>query len=118
MHEIDFSKGRAAMFSVRVPVWHQAETGAKRLSFHPNSREALIEGGLDYEVVKVPTYRRVSGLPVPGGTEYQENELAFSTVRADTGGELGMVGRDYTPLQNRDALAVFDPLIASGHAVI
>jgi phage/plasmid-like protein (TIGR03299 family) len=111
-HEIDFSKGYAAMFSVRVPVWHQEETGAKRLSFHPTSAEALIEAGLDFEVVKVPTKRLM-----PDGS-LLDNSLAFSTVRTDTGGELGMVGRDYTPLQNRDALAVFDPLIASGHAVI
>jgi phage/plasmid-like protein (TIGR03299 family) len=108
-HELDFSKGYAAMFAVRVPVWHNE---GKRLQVHPTSAEALIEAGLDFEVVKVPTKRIL-----PDGTQ-RDNDLAFSTVRMDTGGELGMVGRDYTPLQNRDALAVFDPLIASGHAVI
>src|SRR5205823_4675148 len=39
-------------------------------------------------------------------------------VRSDTGAELGMVGKDYTPLQNVDALRVFQPLLDSGHCVI
>jgi phage/plasmid-like protein (TIGR03299 family) len=111
-HEIDFSKGYAAMFSVLVPVWHQAETGAKVLAYHPTVEEALHEAGLDYPVIKVPTLR-----VLPDGTTVQ-NTLAYSTVRGDTGAELGMVGKDYTPLQNTDALRVFQPLLDSGHAVI
>ena len=111
-HEIDFSKGYAAMFSVRVPVWHQSETGAKILAAHPTVAGALAEAGLDFEVRKVPTQR-----VMPDGT-IVPNALAFSTVRMDTGAELGMVGRDYTPLQNADALRVIEPLVESGHAVI
>src|ERR1700686_2427359 len=108
-HELDFSKGYAAMFAVRVPVWHNE---GKRLLAHPSAREALVAAGLDFEVRKVPTQRIL-----PDGSA-RDNDLAFSTVRMDTGAELGMVGRDYTPLQNHEALAVLDPLIQSGHAVI
>jgi phage/plasmid-like protein (TIGR03299 family) len=112
-HEIDFSKGYAAMFAhARVPVWHQKETGAKILQFHPTVELALTEAGLDFTVAKVPTQR-----VLPDGT-VRDNALAFSTVRTDTGAELGMVGRDYTPLQNVDALSIFQPLIQSGHCVI
>lgn len=111
-HELDFSKGYAAMFSVRVPVWHQAETGAKRLAYHPTVEEALVEAGLDFHVSKVPTKRLL-----PDGS-LRDNLLAFSTVRDDTGAELGMVGRDYTPLQNLEALRIFQPLLDSGHCVI
>jgi phage/plasmid-like protein (TIGR03299 family) len=111
-HEIDFSKGYAAMFAVRVPVWHQSETGAKRLAYHPTVEAALIEAGLDFIVEKVPTKRLMAD------GRLLDNALAFSTVRQDTGAELGMVGRDYTPLQNLDALRIFQPLIDSGHCVI
>src|SRR5256885_2009760 len=109
MHEIDFSKGYAAMFSVRVPVWHNE---GKRLAVHPTVEAALAEAGLDFTVTKVPTQR-----VLPDGT-VRENALAFSTIRADTGGELGMVGKEYTPLQNVDALRVFQPLLDSGYCVI
>jgi len=110
-HEIDFSKGYAAMFSVRLPVWHQAETGAKILDNPPTVEEALVQGGLDYGVLKVPTLRQV-------GDRFIPNDLAFSTIRTDTGAELGMVGRDYTVLQNADALRVLQPLLDKGWAQI
>src|SRR6266850_810380 len=98
-HELDFSKGYAAMFAhARQPVWHQAETGAKILQFHPTVEQALIEAGLDFIVDKVPTKRLMAD------GSLRDNALAFSTIRQDTGAELGMVGRDYTPLQNVDAL--------------
>lgn len=112
-HELDFSKGYAAMFAhARQPVWHQKETGAKILQFHPTVEEALIEAGLDFIVDKVPTKRLMAD------GSLRDNALAFSTIRLDTGAELGMVGRDYTPLQNVDALRIFQPLIDSGHCVI
>jgi phage/plasmid-like protein (TIGR03299 family) len=112
-HEIDFSKGYAAMFAhARQPVWHQQETGAKILQYHPTVEAALIEAGLDFIVDKVPTKRLMSD------GRLLDNSLAFSTIRQDTGAELGMVGRDYTPLQNIDALRIFQPLLDSGHCVI
>jgi phage/plasmid-like protein (TIGR03299 family) len=105
-HELDFSKGYAAMFArSRLPVWHEL---GQRLDNPPTVEEALRLGGLDFEVMKVPTIR-----VLPNGTT-QENELAHSTIRTDTGAELGMVGRSYTVLQNAEALAVLQPLLDKG----
>ena len=43
-----------------------------------------------------------------------QNEKAFVTVRTDLSTELGNVGPEYTPLQNRDAFRALEPLLDEG----
>lgn len=92
-HELDFSKGRAAIFTVRKPAWH--EEGIV-LPDAPTVEQAIVAAGLDFEVQKRPTYREVTQ---PDGTTAMEpNRAAYVTVRTDTGAELGAVGPQYRPL--------------------
>lgn len=102
---LDYSKGRAAIFSVGETPWHGE---GEILAQAPNLTEALRLGGLDFDVEKLPTFRPV------GNGDYVQNALAFVTVRTDTGAELGAVGPDYRVLQNRDAFRAFEPLLDTG----
>jgi phage/plasmid-like protein (TIGR03299 family) len=73
--------------------------------------QALELAGLDYDVVKVPAYReRLHS----AGDGYVESKTAFATVRADKDVELGIVGPQYEPLQNRDAFQVIEPWVDRG----
>ena len=58
-----------------------------------NIQEVLQKSGLDYEVVKVPMYLE-NGVQIPG---------KFATKRKDTDDIFGIVGKDYTICQNKDA---------------
>lgn len=53
---------------------------------------------------------------VAGHVEYAESRFGRVIVRSDDGTELGTVGRTYTPLQNRDAFRVLEPLLDAGVA--
>ena len=51
-----------------------------------------------------------------------EIEGKFASVRSDLWGKLdcpvlGVVGKDYTPLQNREAFKFFDPITGKGAAI-
>jgi phage/plasmid-like protein (TIGR03299 family) len=76
------------------------------------AREALVAGGVDYEVEKRPLWAEENGLAtlaIPGH---------FATVRTDTNQPLGVVGSRYAIVQNRDALSFFDPALGEGAASI
>jgi hypothetical protein len=90
--EVQVINGKAQAFAVKVPAWWDSEQACV-LAEAPTFEDALRIGGLDYEVVKVPTYRKIV---VAGTEDYVENTSAFVTKRVDTGAELGSVGPDYT----------------------
>ncbi|HLZ18747.1 MAG TPA: DUF932 domain-containing protein [Smithellaceae bacterium] len=69
---------------------------------HPRTAREVIEiAGLNYTVVKKPL------LSIPG---------AYITVRTDNGDILGVVNSGYKPVQNIDAFAFFDSLVAEDEA--
>ena len=73
----------------------------------------MAAAGLDWEVVKAPLYISGIGRLIP-------MEDCFAIVRKDHLDRadcrpFGLVGRDYEPLQNRDAFKFFDPLLREGH---
>lgn len=111
-HQIDFSKGRAAMFTVKETAWHGL---GEVLSSAPTLADALTLGGLDYEVALEPlvaTYENNGikmSVPVPGHS---------AVMRLDTNTSLGVVGSTYNALQNDDAFRPLEPLIESGVATI
>lgn len=106
--ELDFgSDGRASMFSVRESPWHREGV---LLEHAPGFEEALELARLDYEVAKVGVYWRSDSRP----RRLVESEHAFLTVRTDRGTELGSVGPEYAPLQNRDAFQPLRPLVDAG----
>lgn len=133
-----------AMFSVRQTPWHR-HPNALVLPEYPDADEAWRKSGWDFEVEKVPTWQEITfeqflainegrtanGIkpedtrmllmtdPHTGERKpvYQAlNAYAFITRRSDTGEELGTVGKDYTPLQNKDAFKIIRPLVDEGLA--
>lgn len=107
--------GKKAMFAVadasgNADVWHDPENSVA-LSAAPSLGRALVIGGLDFDV-SLRTVRTVDG-----DVEIPES-IARAVVRTDaqTGREtaLGVVGPAYTPIQNADAFAIFEPLLDAG----
>jgi phage/plasmid-like protein (TIGR03299 family) len=104
------------MFSVRAMPWHGL--GAV-LEDPPRSiAEALEQSGLGWGVRTAPVLieRRPAwtddfGRQRPAELERAEQHKA--TLRSDTGDLLGIVGRDYEPLDNREAFGFLDELIGS-----
>lgn len=76
---------------------------------------ACQEAGLDWEVELVPL---ILGLPEKASAEIMGRvaEMAKASVRVSDGKILGVVGPDYTVLQNRDAFEWFAPIVESGAA--
>lgn len=91
------------MFSVREKPWHYELTKehTKIIQEAPNSREALIAAGLDWNVVSMPVYQE-NGLLIPG---YKAN------VRDKDNMVLGIVSGRYKIVQNTEAFEFTDSLI-------
>lgn len=102
--------GTAAMFSVGQTPWHRLGTV---LNTAPSIAEALELSGAGFHVER----RR---LFFEAGTEGGLAGVvgAWATVRADTGQFLGIVGKDYTPLQNREGFEVLRPLLDAEQATL
>lgn len=83
-----------------------------------NLEEAIKKAGLDYEVEKRPIYYD-SRVLVEGDNRKMPPKFTrfnnqYATVRTDTGTPLGVVGKNYTILQNREAFDFLDSLIVGG----
>lgn len=91
------------MFSVREKPWHYELTKehTKIIQEAPNSREALVAAGLDWNVVSTPVYQE-NGLLIPG---YKAN------VRDKDNMVLGIVSGRYKIVQNTEAFEFTDSLI-------
>lgn len=91
------------MFSVREKPWHYELTKehTKIIQEAPNSREALVAAGLDWNVVSMPVYQE-NGLLIPG---YKAN------VRDKDNMVLGIVSGRYKIVQNTEAFEFTDSLI-------
>lgn len=96
-HEIE------STFSVGETPWHGL---GKVLEEAPSVAEAIKLAGLDWAV-------RTSKIYLADGTEVQSHK---ANVRSSDGSVLGVVGNRYTPLQNAEAFAFFDPIVAAGLA--
>ena len=89
------------MFVGRERPWHGLGTMVEEA---PDSREALIAAGLDWDVVQKPVFTQ-DGVNVPG---------YFANVRQQDGSILGVVTSRYKVVQNRDAFAFTDALLGDG----
>jgi phage/plasmid-like protein (TIGR03299 family) len=96
-HQLDFTKGKAAIAYTGETPWHKYGT---RFNKGFTSEEALEAAGLDYEV-------ELQELSTPHVT----CESHKAIVRTDTQDVLGVVGNNYEPLQNKDAFRFFDALV-------
>lgn len=98
------------MYSGSVP-WHGQGT---RLDNPATAREAITAAGLDWDVQLQPLYT--------GHDKSVRVQEQFCVARQDRltqpdGGQLGVVGKNYTPLQNRAAFSFLDPVVARDEAV-
>lgn len=84
-----------------------------------NTKEALELAGLDWTVAKCQLEYR---LPIPKFnptdeeviSPYPEKARAYITYRTDTNHCFGVVGPNYSPLQNADAFSFLQPFLDSG----
>ena len=111
-HRIHIENGRASMMYVGPPPWH----GHGQALDHPaTAEEAISAASLDWEVEKQPLYAGGEGVA------YRVDGKFAIVPKHKWGTEecpvFGIVGTDYTPLQNRDAFRFFDPIVGEGAAI-
>lgn len=90
-----------SMFFVRDLPWHQIGTN---LDEEPNSEEALIAAGLNWNVIQQPVFKE-DGVKIPG---------YLANVRDSDQSTLGIVTTKYTVVQNKEAFAFTDSLVDEG----
>lgn len=93
-HEVE------SMFSVRETPWHGL---GKVLTQAPTVTEAMVQAGLDWEVSLAPVEYQGQTLP----------HLANVVIRSNDNKPLGVVGPQWTPLQNAQAFDWFSPFLDS-----
>ena len=112
-HNINFNEqtGKHSFMSVNEKPWHNL---GQIVTDYPNSKEALIYAGLDYEVVKRDIYTHDG--EIGKGLDFLIRDIKIpnhqATIRTDTNQVLGVVGKDYQIVQNRDAFTFFDSIVS------
>jgi len=121
-HNINYNSttGNYSFFSVKEKAWHGL---GQIVEQYPTSAEAIKQAGLDYEVAKSPLYTKGSGIfQTPDGIVTAQTELAvpdcFATIRTDSNAVLGVVGKDYHIVQNREAFSFFDAIVGGGDGIL
>ena len=114
-HNLNFNEqtGQHSFFSVKEKAWHGL---GKIIQDYPTSAEAIQYAGLDYTVEKrrLFTYDTENNTADPqSDSVIPEIEVPnfFATVRTDNDTALGVVGKDYQIVQNRDAFSFFDSIV-------
>ena len=94
------------MFSVGERPWHGL---GHVLESAPTCADAIKLAGLDWRVDLREMFTTIPGVTMPVPVPGQR-----AVVRGDNSTILGVVGEGFTPLQNTDAFAFFEPLVAEG----
>jgi len=121
-HNLNFNErtGRYSFFSVQQKAWHNL---GQIVEQYPTSEEAIGHAGLDYEVIKTPLYTRGSSIvETADGIFVGDDELHvpdyFANIRKDNNTVLGVVGKDYQIVQNREAFNFFDSIVGGGSGIL
>ena len=121
-HNINFNErtGRYSFFSVQQKAWHGL---GQIVEQYPTSEEAIKYAGLDYEVVKSPLFTKGSGIiETTNGIEIGSSELKvpnyYANIRTDNNKVLGVVGKDYHIVQNREAFNFFDAIVGGDEGIL
>ncbi|GAA6766869.1 hypothetical protein AAFH68_28160 [Flavobacterium sp. CGRL1] len=121
-HNINYNSntGRYSFFSVKEKAWHSL---GQIVQEYPTSAEAIKYAGLDYEVAKSPLFTKGSGIiqsteNIEIGTTELEVPDYFATVRTDNNIVLGVVGKDYHIVQNREAFSFFDAIVGGSDGIL
>ena len=104
-HEIESTDG---LVLTSAPAWHGLGTIVENA---PTPADALKIAGLDWRVEHWPLYATNGGTNLGLATERVVIENTVANIRSDTKRVLGLVGDNYTPIQN-DELAEFCQLLA------
>ena len=109
-HNINFNEqtGQHSFFSVKEKAWHGL---GQLVQDYPTSAEAIKFAGLDYEVAKEDIYTTSYNSDGQAMDFTKRIKTHFATLRKDTGDVLGIVGKDYEIVQNRDAFTFFDSIV-------
>lgn len=117
-HNIFFNEqtGKYSFFSVKEKAWHRL---GQIVEDYPTSAEAIKHAGLDYQVEK-------RNLIIDGVNEKEDSIILpelkvldyFATVRSDTQTVLGVVGKDYQIVQNKDAFSFFDAIVGGEEGIL
>ncbi len=114
-HNLNFNEhtGKYSFFSVKQKAWHGL---GQIVEQYPTSEEAIIHAGLDYEVKKSLLFTKGLGIvETADGIEMGSSELDvpnyFANIRTDNNAVLGVVGKDYHIVQNKDAFSFFDSIV-------
>jgi phage/plasmid-like protein (TIGR03299 family) len=114
-HNLNYDEqtGQHSFFSVKEKAWHGL---GKIIQDYPTSAEAIQYAGLDYTVEK----RRLFTYDSENQNGDPDSDIIipevdvpnyFATVRTDKDMVLGVVGKDYQVVQNRDAFSFFDSIV-------
>jgi len=117
-HEIYIDNGKPSMMYVGKEPWHGLGT---KLDRPATAEEAIRTANLDWEVEKQPLF--AIGVNSMGtGSVALSIPDKFAVVRRDKWGQrncpvLGIVGAEYTPLQNWEAFSFFDAIVGQRGAI-
>lgn len=121
-HNINFNEatGKHSFFSVKEIAWHGL---GQIVQDYPTSFEALQYAGLDYEVIKSPLYTQGRTISIGNTGDLIQGEQilvpnSYATLRTDNNTVLGVVGKDYHIVQNRDAFTFFDSIVGGGNGIL
>jgi phage/plasmid-like protein (TIGR03299 family) len=111
-HNLHYNEqaSKYSFFSVKEKPWHGL---GQVVSDYPTSAEAIQHAGLDYRVEKRKLFTYDSANAFGNADTIRptiEVPHTFATVRTDNDAVLGVVGREYGVVQNRDAFSFFDSL--------
>lgn len=121
-HQLNFNNrtGKYSFFSVKEKAWHNL---GQIVQEYPTSEDAIKFAGLDYEVEKSPLFTKGAGIiENSNGIEMIDSELEvpnyFANIRTDNNTVLGVVGKDYQIVQNREAFSFFDSIVGGGNGIL
>jgi phage/plasmid-like protein (TIGR03299 family) len=100
-HQLATVNGKSSMAYFGEKPWHGLGI---QLDGPATAEEAIAAAGLNYEVQLVP-------MTTTGGQAVQQRK---ATVRSDNGAVLGVVGKSYVPIQNREAFEFLDNVVSDG----
>ena len=95
---------KTSLYLYKQPAWHGTGTVVQEAK---ESKEVIVIAGMDYGVSKIP----IAGDSDTGWIEYEKHKMV---IRDDTNTALGVVGKDYTLIQNQQAFDFFDDLVGEG----
>jgi len=110
-HNLLIKNGQASMFYINEVPWHGLGT---RLDKPATAKEAIEAANLNWPVVKLPLFAGSKRIPVPDKYAIVRKT---SNIVTQSDPVLGVVGKDYTPLQNSEAFQFFDPIVGENAAI-